>query len=272
MTLSKNDKKGLVLIAVAIAGLLAMVVANLAAGNKPKPGADLCMGTVTRNTVFLLDYSEEISDQTLDEIKARALSYIDQKVKVGEKVTIFTVSELSKSSLRPVVSVCKPDENGSRLTEDVRHIKKRYRSEFLTPVSDALSRRPTSSKESPIAQALTDISLTQYLRGEQNSLLVFSDMLENTNRFSLYKCQSSEQSISRYRASRMGAMERPQFKSTNVQLHLIPREGSSLEMLQCRDRLWAWFFGDGAGATAQLDVSYLPGGPANVNKDLHKND
>jgi hypothetical protein len=272
MTLSKKDKKGIVLIAVAIVALFAMVIANFAAGNKPKPGADLCLGTVTRNTVLLLDYSEEISDQTLDEIKARALSYIDKKVKVGEKVTIFTISELSKSSLRPIVSVCKPAEDGSRLTEDVRHIKKRYRSEFLAPLSDSLSRRPTTSKQSPIAQALTDISLTQYLRGEQNALLVFSDMLENTDRFSLYKCQSSDQSIPRYRASRTGAMERPQFKHTNVQLHLIPREGGTPVMLQCRDRLWAWFFGDSEGNSAQLDVSYLPGGTPNANKNVTSND
>jgi len=272
MKLSKKDKKGLVLIVGAVVVLLAMVGANLAASNKPKPGVDLCTGTITRNTVLLLDYSEEISDQTLDEIKARALSYIDQKVQVGEKVTIFTVSELSKSSLRPVVSVCKPAENGSRLTEDVKHIKKRYRSEFLTPLNDALSKRPTTSKESPIAQALTDISLTQYLRGKQNSLIVFSDMLENTGRFSLYKCQNAAQSIPQYRASRTGAMERPEFKNTLVQLHLIPREGSTPSILQCRDRLWTWFFGDSDGDGTQLDVSYLPGGVPGVNKGVNPND
>lgn len=272
MTLSKKDKQGLALIVGAVIALLAIAIANLVLGNKPKPGVDLCTGTATRNTVLLLDYSEEISDQTLDEIKARALSYVDQKVKVGEKVTIFTVSELSKSSLRPIVSVCKPAGDGSRLTEDVRHIKNLYRSEFLAPLSDALSKRPTISKESPIAQALTDISLTQYLRGQENSLLVFSDMLENTSRFSLYKCQDPEHSISRYRASRTGAMERPQFKNTIVQLHLIPREETTPRMLQCRDRLWAWFFGDNEGAAAQLDVSYLPGGIANVSKGVNLND
>lgn len=269
MKLSNKDKKGIGLIVGTVLVLLAMLVANFSANNKPKLGPDLCAGTVVRNTVLLLDYSEEISDQTLDEIKARALIYIDQKVEIGERVTVFTVSELSRSSLRPIVSVCKPAVDGSRLTEDVRHIKKRYHSDFIAPLTDALSRRPTTSKESPIAQALTDISLTQYLRGPQNSLLVFSDMLENTDRFSLYKCQNSEQTIQRYRSSRTGAMERPQFKNTIVQLHLIPRDESTPGMMKCRDRLWAWFFGDGEGSGTQLDVSYLPGGTPNVNKGVN---
>lgn len=267
MKLSTKDKKGLALIAGVFLALVAMVTANIALGNKPKPGIDLCTGKVTQNTVLLLDYSEEISDQTFDEIKARALKYIDEKVRVGEKVTIFTVSDLSKSSLRPVLSVCKPSEDGSRLTEDVRHIKKRYQSQFLVPLNDALSKKPTTSRESPIAQALTDISLTQYLQGQENALLVFSDMLENTDRFSLYKCDDAKKVLSRYRASRVGAMERPQFKNTSVQLHLIPREGRSQEILSCRDRLWAWFFGDGEGPGSQLNVSYLPGGSINASKD-----
>lgn len=268
MKLSKKDKKGIILIAAVVIALVAMVSASLALGNKPKPGLDLCTGKVTRNTVLLLDYSEEVSSQTLDEIKARALKHIDEKVKVGEKVSIFTVSDLSKSSLRPVISVCKPEGSGSRLTEDVRNIKKRYQAQFMAPLVEALSRKPTVSKESPIAQALTDISLTQYLQGQENSLLVFSDMLENTGRFSLYRCEDASQVLSRYRASRVGAMERPQFKNTSVQLHLIPREGSTPETLRCRDRLWTWFFGDGEGAGSQLDVGYLPGGATNANKDV----
>jgi hypothetical protein len=266
MKLSNKDKKGIVLIGCVLLALLGMVAAYVSAGNKPKSGPDLCVGTVTRNTVFLLDYSDEISEQTLDEIKARALAHVDQKVAVGEKITIFAVSELSRSSLRPVVSICKPAIDGSRLVEDVRQIKKRYQSQFIAPLNEALSTPPTRSKESPIAQALTDVSLSQYLRGEENSLLVFSDMLENTPRFSLYKCANPNQSIARYRESRVGAMERPVFKNTSVQLHLIPRENSARDMLQCRDRLWTWFFGDNEGARTQLEISYLPGGAVGERK------
>lgn len=119
---------------------------------------------------------------------------------------------------------------------------------------------PLDGKESPIAQALTDISLTAYLRGNSNTLLIFSDMLEHTDKFSLYNCSASKEVVARYRASRQGAQERPEFKNTTVVLNLIPRLDQSKETLKCRDALWPWFFGNNAGTQAGLTFDYLPGG------------
>lgn len=264
--LSAKDKKGIWIIVGVIGVLGAIVIAQAMVGAKPKPGGDNCLGEVTRNTVFLLDYSEEISEQTLDEIVSRALTRINNNVKTNERVSIFTISELSKNSLKPVVSLCKPPSEGSRAVENVRAIKKRFENNFEIPVRNALSRQPTESKESPIAQALTDISLSHYLSGSSNTLVVFSDMLENTEKYSLYKCTNPENSIAQYRNSRKGAMERPAFKNTNVELNLMPRLGQKDEVLKCRDRLWIWFFGQNEGTDSSVKISYLPGGSPGEQK------
>ncbi len=259
---SDKDRKGWLMIGAVAVALAAVFAAKLALDGRPKAGQDNCVGHVSANTVIVLDQSEATSGQTVAEITARAMAHIRDHTKVNERVTVFTVSELSKSSLKPVISLCKPPEDGSVAIENVAMIKKHFHDNFEVPIAAALNVAPGNSRESPIAQAITDISLSQYLRGESNALLVFSDMLENTSAFSLYHCSAPSEVVARYRESRHGSMERPTFKNTAVALNLIPRLDQSPTALKCRDQLWTWFFGDNAGAQAGLTVDYLPGGDA----------
>lgn len=260
--LSKKDKQGLWLILGVFLILGALLLGKMLLDGKPKPRPDNCVDIVTENTVIVLDHTEQVTEQTREEISARALAHIRENVRVNERVTVFTISDLSKKALKPVVSVCRPPDDGNRAVENLQVIRKRFQQNFEVPVRNALGTASGDSKESPIAQALTDISLSQYLRGRSNTLLVFSDMLENTSKFSLYKCNSSAEVIARYRESRRGAMERPEFTNTAVILNFIPRFDQSKETLKCRDQLWAWFFGNNSGDNAGLTVDYLPGGPA----------
>jgi hypothetical protein len=259
MALSDKDKKGVALMAGVAVVLLAIVGVKLAIGNGPKPDSDGCVGGVTSNTVIVLDHSQQVSVQTREEIVARAMSFIKSKVQRNERVTMFTVSELSKKSLTPVFSRCKPPEDGNRAYEDVRAIEKRFKRDFIDPAQAALAKPPQDSSESPLAQALIDISLSQYLRGDRNSLIVFSDMLENTKKFSLYKCSVAPESVARFRESRKGALERPKFRNTSVSLNMIPRTDVAKSTLKCRDQVWEWFFGDNEGSRASFEVDYLPG-------------
>jgi hypothetical protein len=258
--LSKKDKMGFWIIGGVVLVLASVMAFQLSINNKPKPGSDNCVGEITSNTVFLLDYSEEISDQTLDEIVSRTMSHVRKNVKENEKVSVFTISNLSKNSLKPVVSLCRPRADGDRLVENVQSIQRNFKLAFEAPLREALSRRPSESDESPIAQAITDISLSQYLHGSSNSLLIYSDMLENTKKFSIYKCHNPSETIERYRESRKGAMERPNFLNVNVKINLIPRLGQTGDALKCRDKLWNWFFGKNKGENAMLSIEYLPGG------------
>jgi hypothetical protein len=258
--LSTKDKQGIWVIAGVFGVLVAVLLLKMQQDSKPKPGPDNCVGLVAANTVVVLDHTERISEQTLEEIVSRAMAHVRDHVKVNERVTVFTVSDLSKQSLKPLLSICRPPESGNRAVEDVRALRKRFQENFEKPLRQALAVTPGDSKESPIAQAITDISLSQYLRGDTNTLLVFSDMLENTQRFTLYRCKSPSDTIARYRESRRGAMERPQFKNTLVALNLIPRMDQPSTTLKCRDQLWPWFFGDNDGPQAKLNTDYLPGG------------
>jgi hypothetical protein len=79
--LSTKDKKGLWVIAGVIGALAAVFAAQVTFGNKPKAGPDNCVGEVVTNTVVVLDYTEQITDQTRDEITARVMAHIHDKVR-----------------------------------------------------------------------------------------------------------------------------------------------------------------------------------------------
>lgn len=259
MTRSAKDTKGYMLISAVGVLAIALFIAKALSGGD-NPGPDNCVGTPTANTVIVLDQTEQISDQTLDEIRVRALDYAITRASENERVSVFTVSDLSKKSLKPVVSLCRPRDTGNRMVENVAVMRQHFKTNYTEPLTAALSVPPASSHESPIAQALVDLSLTKYLRGKKNTLVVFSDMLENTSAFSLYSCALPDSVIPAFRRSRLGATERPTFVNTYVVLNLIPRLEQTPATLRCRDKLWLWFFGDSKGDSAGLQVDYLPGG------------
>ena len=257
---SAHDRKGYLLIGSVAAVLVALLAARVILGKRPVPDAYNCVGEPSASTVMVFDRSEGIAAQTLDEMKARAAEYIRDSVSDNERVTIFTVDDSSGYALRPVMSLCRPPNSGSELTENVRLIKKRYADRFQRPIDSALSHIAGNGRESPIAQALTDIALSQYLGSPRNTLLVFSDLLENTNRFSLYKCVSPGAVVQEFKATRVGARERPMFRNTHVYLNVIPRLDYPAVVSRCRDAFWPWFFGDDSGPNAGVDVAFLPGG------------
>jgi hypothetical protein len=259
MTMQK-DSQGWIIITAAVCVVIGIFAIRAQLDGGPKPGADNCVGNVNANTVIVLDRSEQVTDQTLDEIRSRAMDYITKRVKVNERVSIFSVSAQSERRLRPILSLCRPPDSGSRLVANVKAIQRRFQEQFDQPLREALSVSPGNDDRSPIAQTLTDISLSQYLRGDANALLIFSDMLENSPQFTLYRCQDASKTIADFRLSRRGAMERPRFKNTSVVLNLIPRLDQSPEVIKCRDALWMWFFGDNEGSQAGLNFDYLPGG------------
>lgn len=260
--LSSQDKKGLWIMAGVVLALIAMLAAYRVVVTKAKPGVDLCVGKPIRSTVILVDHSETVSDQTREETVTRAMRHIKEVVQVNERVSVFAINELGKKSLRPLVSLCKPPQEGNQLVESPRLIERHFLERFQRPMQEVLSRPIEGSDQSPIAQAIADLATSDYLRGTTNHLLVFSDMIEHTGRFSLYKCHAPERVVAEYRATVKGAVERPTFTNTSISVSLIPRRDLRVDgalLVRCRDTFWPWFFGDNTGPDAGVRFDLLPG-------------
>ena len=238
------------LVGVAVVAGAILVVSALTV--KPKLGPDNCPAEVTQSTVIVMDRSDNVGEQTIAEMSSRGMQYVRDHVAPAGRVSVFTISRESERSLRPLFSACRPPQSGNRFIENEKAIEKNYLTTFEEPLSRILREPPRTSDESPIAQTFTDLSLSEYLRSKSNNLLVFSDLLENTKAFSLYHCVEARQAIQAFRASRRGAMERPQFRNTAVVLNLIPRLELPSETIACRDKFWNWFFGADDGQNATL--------------------
>ncbi|WP_323810211.1 hypothetical protein [Sphingobium baderi] len=261
-SLSKKDKQGLMLIAAVVAILGLIVAYNMRLASRPKPDAQSCIQPVSKKTVFVLDQSDTIPEQTSIEIVRRIREAIAKDVQENELVTIFQVTDASRTSLRPIFTKCKPKQDGNELTENKRFIQKAFQEEFMHPLEDALSHAPPKSSSSPIGEILIDLSLTGFLSGEENRLYVFSDLMQNSSNASLYACRNADQAISEFRSKRAGAVERPSFHNAAISLNFIPREGIPRSALDCRNGFWNWFFGDTDGPNASVTPNYLPGGVA----------
>src|SRR6185312_6667806 len=148
--MKQKDKQGWALIAVVAACLIGILGATVYLGSRPKADKETnCIGTPTRNTVILIDRSDKLARQTESEIMARAIRYIAQNVQVNERVSIFTVTALSKRDLEPAFSKCKPPQGRNVLTEGVS-VEKTFSNNFEKPLESAIATVGDASGESPI--------------------------------------------------------------------------------------------------------------------------
>ncbi len=249
-----------------IGGSIAFLIALLVLKQSVTP-TPVCDPKIKSKTVILLDHSESISKQTADVIVERTWKHIEENVPAGELITVYEITKLSKTNLQPSFEGCKPRAQGSQYVENVKKVERDFQN-FKVKLREDLStpiKNTSGPVESPIAQALIDMSLDdKHFRSEDvTKLLVFSDLLEYTPKFSLYKSTSADQAIKDFRASRSGSVERPSFKHVEVQLHVIPRSIPP-QTVQSRDKFWVWFFGDNAGSCKKescLSRDDLPGSP-----------
>jgi hypothetical protein len=114
---------------------------------------------------------------------------------VRSRIALFTFSKLnfearSSPSFRPVSDLCRPPSRGNELYENNRKITRDFYQRFLAPVTATLEESLTTEvgERSPILESLQLISRSQEVEdGGHKTLIVVSDMLQNTAGFSHYR-------------------------------------------------------------------------------------
>jgi hypothetical protein len=263
--MNDKDKKGAILIVAVVSVVVALMGVRFSLSQNDKADARNCVGKPTRSTVILIDKTDAIASQTQSEIESRIMAHVNERVETNELVSVFTVSQLSKNNLTPALTLCRPQDKGNVTHEDVRGIQVRYQKNFIEPLKKVVSTQAESSPQSPIAQAITDLTLSGYLRSETNTLMIFSDMIEHVpGRYSMFSCSNPNEAIQVYKQSASGAERRPDFKNVKIHLNIIPRDDLKRSAVECRDKFWSWFFTSHSDTAAPrhsgVVLDYLPGG------------
>lgn len=260
--LSTKDKQGLGLIAAVLAIVIVAMGMNFSLSGREKPDEKNCLSDIGRKTVVVIDRSDDTPRQTVDEIAARIRNYVSRSAQENELVAIYEVSEGARTKLSPIFSACVPKKDGNDLYEHRASIQKFYEKRFEKPLAEVLNRPAATSTTSPVAEVLTDLSASDVMQSSSTRLMVFSDMMQNSSNATLYGCRDGRSAIASYKRSRSGSIDRPAFRNTSVELHLVPREGLDPAAVQCRARFWTWFFGNNEGSGGGVDFQPLPGGAA----------
>lgn len=249
---TSKDRQGFVILGIVGAIFIGLFALFVASTQKEILDDRLCPKDVLNKTVFLVDRSDDTPTQTVSEINRRINIIVDKDVQQGELVALFYITDGMQKDLKPAFESCKPQTKVNELYENKRIVEKNFANKFDKPFKTALENQPTGAGSSPIVETLTDFAASDYLDGKHNRLVVFSDLMQNSETLNLYECSKKEDAIAAYRQSSAGELK---LDDVEVRLNIIPRRGLGPVTKRCRDGFWRWLFKNGS----QLDVRYLPG-------------
>ena len=210
MSLSRLDRRGIFILC-GVGGVAITLLASvmMVMWTRPIIGPDNCVYQDKRlirrasadQTVILVDQSEALTDTH----RRFALSFIkdyvadDARFAERSRIALFTFSKLNfdaagSPSFRPRSDLCRPPSKGNELYENNRRITKDFYVRFLVPVTTTLEQSLTTEvgERSPILETLQLISRSQEIEdGGRKTLILVSDMLQNTAGFSHYRDRRS---------------------------------------------------------------------------------
>ncbi|MDL2060126.1 hypothetical protein MUN46_009285 [Mesosutterella sp. AGMB02718] len=214
--------------------------------------------TPVGHTIVLVDETDPLSPIQADFFKVQMEQLVRKQMKDGELLSLYSISGDPNSNRRPLIEVCKPRDgsDANPLNENEKLMKKRFYEKFAKPI-DKLIEKLTSKKEpekiSPIMETIQFASVNSLrkwnVRGERK-LLIFSDMLQNTEGFSLYR---GTPSFTAFEGSPYASETKAYLPNVGVQLYYFVND----PRLQTKSNLAFWeqyFLKDGATVDSVIPV------------------
>lgn len=194
--LSTQDRQGLIIFSVIGIFCVLIFAFYFAALNKPKTldPITLCDSAVKRNlhTVYVIDASDKFS--------VYQKNFIQQKLKetlisasLNDRISVYLLDTKRGGLSDSVVDICKPrsGEKVNEWSENRDFIKRLHQEKFIKPLQKAIEGVVESSSMpvSPIQEGILDLKQMNLMDTSADivSVNVFSDMLQNTQRASVYK-------------------------------------------------------------------------------------
>lgn len=217
-----------------LATLTLLVVITVLAGavyflwNRPE-GLDkttLCPAKgPTGHYVLLVDKTDPLTFTQKEAFSALLRELVERRIPEGTMLSVFVLGEDFKENAKPLVELCNPGTGAgkSELTDNLKHLKRRYQERFLEPLLQESEMLVGSkpAKASPIFEMLQMVGINAFRKvdvsGERH-LIIMSDMLHNTPQFSMYK---GTVDYATFAVSDYGRKSQAELHDVQVELHYL---------------------------------------------------
>lgn len=206
------------------------------------------------HSVILIDTTDSLDSLQLASLESN-VSDIVASLEPGDLLSIFTLSGTNTKERTPLFEKCLPRDgsDANALTENQKKIRKVYISEFEKPLLHSLKsigEEAKKAKVSPIFERIQFIAVASFdhwkTEGNRN-LYIFSDMLQNTPSYSMFKLKDNNYEA--LKKSSYGIKVKANLADVDVEIYRfnnhpeLQKNGNSL--------FWQEYFKD-AGGRLQL--------------------
>ncbi len=155
----------------------------------------------------------------------------------------------------PILSLCKPDDGSDAnwLYENETLLRGVFEKRFAQPLTALVDRllKPAQAPASPILETIRAVSLLPSFREaeERRKLIVVSDLLENTARYSHYTTTPDYQD---FRRSPYGASVLPSLHGVDVELVYLPNKRAHRRQGSAHLAFWQSYLTEAGARTVQV--------------------
>lgn len=177
------------------------------------------------HVVVLVDTTDPLSFTQKQAFAVLFRGVVEKEVPEGHLLSVFVLGSDFTRTAEPVAELCNPGagEGKSKFTANLDKLRLQYTRKFLDPLvqlSESLvAKQP--AKASPVLEMLQLVSINGFKRADvqgEKRLVIFSDMLHNTDQYSMYRQGVDYASFAETAYGQKSRLEMPNVK---VELHYI---------------------------------------------------
>jgi hypothetical protein len=192
----------------------------------PVDSSSLCPATGARgHYVLLVDKTDPLTFTQKEAFSVTLRDLVEKRIPVGYLLSVFVLGEDFKENAKPLVELCNPGtgEDKSEFSANPKQLKRQYQTRFLEPMlmqSEALT-ATQSAKFSPIFEMLQLVGINAFRKHDvagERRLIVMSDMLHNTQQFTMYK---GPVDFAAFAASPYGQKSQLNLPKVEVEIHYL---------------------------------------------------
>ena len=234
--MTRKDKQGFfTIIAVGCVFLTIFVLTYLLTASADQYNQEtLCRLDGNHQTLkVLVDKTDPWSRQDKESLAA-LIRRIKGQLTENERLAIYVLDKTGTYSPVPVFDMCNPGrrDQANSLYENPRKVQKRFEEKFQAPLDNVLANllRPGVAPQSPILESLIALKGSS---GQQERMILVSDMMQNSDTFTFYRKDGHDQS--RLVTGQICSIPSPY---ESIEVHVINRPSTTASNRQQTRNFW----------------------------------